>query len=428
MKPSIFLSHSCRDREVIPPADVPAAEHRARAERLEFARRFRRTLDERLRATGRYQVWLDQRSLRGGDLWRDGIHRALRHCSGAVLLLSPEALESRWVLKETTILTWRALLGEAVCVVPVLLGVAKTDLATAGYEPVGISDFQIEEVRVAADVDEVVERIVGRFAERIPDEAAARPSTWSSTVEQWLVETARLLHEDDERYARMMFGILGLDFDAEDRFGERSAAVAHELLVSGTDSILDVLHTLSGVRTPDQKTLLRQAVEALWVDANAANRLPFVAARKRPPRVAAIDADEPVTGREYVRRAYCGKLRPDRVFAPDDHTDGSLEQSLARLEDLLADSLPLEDPVRLAADIERNGPVYVVVGPGAVSTGVVGALTDRYPALTVVALTGGDTTRTDDVPLPRGTTRLAPPLRGRERDGRRYRKRLGAFA
>src|SRR4051812_34070242 len=129
MRPSIFLSHSCKDRDLAPPEGLSAGERRRRADRLAFARRLRKSLAERLDATGRYDVWLDVRGgLQAGQDWRHGIHRALRGCAGAVILLSPEALESGWVLKETTILTWRAFLGEQILVIPVLLGVGEADL------------------------------------------------------------------------------------------------------------------------------------------------------------------------------------------------------------------------------------------------------------------------------------------------------------
>jgi len=429
--PSIFLSHSCKDRDSSPPAELSAAERRRRLDRLDFARRLRRALDERLRASGRYNVWLDRRALRAGQDWRDGIHQALRGCAGAVVLLSPEALESRWVLKETTILAWRAFLGEPVLVIPVLLGIAEADLVAHGFEPSGVTAIQAEVVpdERGASVDEVAERIVARFDETVSTPVAGRSHTWKSTVDEWLDETARLLHEDDERYLRKMFAVLGLDPDDEDaeRFDEdRFRTVAGELLVAVPDTILDVLHTISGVRTPEKKAMLRNAVEALWVDARAANRLPHVAGRADPPRVVAIDADEPVTGRHYVERAYCGKLRSDRIIAPDDHTDGSRAHALARVEDELAGYLPIEDAALLADDVAVNGPVYVVLGPAACRAGVVAELARRYPALTVVALTGRDpATRAE---LPPGVGRLAPALGAREVAGRRYRNRLAAYA
>jgi hypothetical protein len=342
-----------------------------------------------------------------------------------VILLSPEALESRWVLKETTILLWRAFLGEPVLVIPVLLGVDEADLAAHGFEPSGLSMVQAEVVDACGAVDEVAERIAARFADVLPDDVPPAAGTWTSTVERWLDETARLLREDDERYAREMFDVLRLAYDDE-RFGDRFRAVANELLVTGTDEILDVLNTVGGVRSPEQKAMLRRAVEALWVDAGAAHRVPYVAGREHPPRVVAIDADEPITGRHYVDRAYCGKLRPDRIFTPDDHTDGSREQILARIDDLLADYLPVDDPPRLAADVRRNGPVYLVLGPAACRAGVVDELTRRYPAVTVVALTGRNpATR---AVLPAACTRLAPPLGAREVEGRRYRNNLARFA
>lgn len=428
MQPSIFLSHSCKDRDLSPPAGLSVDQQRGRAERLEFARRLRRRLFDRLQEAKRYQVWLDVRGgLQTGQNWRDGIHQALGRCSGAVILLSPEALQSGWVLKETTILLWRAFLGERVLVIPVLLGVGPAELVVHGFEPAGVTSIQAEVVPDGrCEVDEVVDRIIARFADWFQEDVSSQPSTRSSPVDRWLDETARLLHEDDERYARMMFEVLQLEYGDAERFGEPFRTVANELLVTGTDEILDVLDTLAGVRTADQKAMLRRAVEALWVNAGAANRVPLVAARADPPRIVAIDGDEPITGRQYVDRAYCGKIRADRIFAPDDHTDGSREQTLARIEDLLAGYLPVRNPQRLAADLQRNGPVYLVLGPTSCRIGVVDELMRRYPTLTVIALIGRDpATR---AVLPAACTYLAPPLGEREDEGRYFRNRLASFA
>ena len=429
MKPSIFVSHSCKDREHSAPPNLPMQARRDRADRLEFARRVRRQLFDRLSGSGRYEVWLDVRGgLRAGDLWRDGIHRALRDCQGAVILLSPEALESPWVLKEATILTWRALLGEPVLVIPVLLGISASDLPKHGFDPSGISALQAASVLrpTASECDRVVELIVDRFHEKLPVDVQLTASGWSSMVERWLAELARLLREPDESYARGMFEILGLDFDDRERFSDPYGTIATELLDTGTDEVLDVLNLLSGVRTPDQKALMRRSVEALWVAARAANRLPAIAARSHAPRLVAIDAVEPITGRDYVERAYCGKLRTDRIFAPDDHTDGTLEEIITRISGLLSEYLPTEDPTRLTEDVRRNGPAYLVLGPAASRGDVIRELVRRFPQLTLVIMTGSDLSRLKEYAA--DTELLQPALGAREIDGRRYRRRLEAFA
>ena len=119
MSATVFISHSCKYNEA-PPAEPASEDAKARYRRLVFARDIRARLETALKAKG-LDVWLDKRNLEAGGLWREGIHEGLGSCDGAVLLLSTEALESGWVLKEATILTWRFFLGSRVRIVPILL-------------------------------------------------------------------------------------------------------------------------------------------------------------------------------------------------------------------------------------------------------------------------------------------------------------------
>src|SRR5215207_5053144 len=54
-----------------------------------------------------HEVFLDEDDLSPGDLWRPKIYRALAECNSAILLLSPQALKSKWVHTESAILAWR---------------------------------------------------------------------------------------------------------------------------------------------------------------------------------------------------------------------------------------------------------------------------------------------------------------------------------
>lgn len=56
-------------------------------------------LIEDLRRAG-FQLWIDQGFLEGGDDWMDAIGAALKQCSSCLLVVSPEALQSRWVKME----------------------------------------------------------------------------------------------------------------------------------------------------------------------------------------------------------------------------------------------------------------------------------------------------------------------------------------
>ncbi|GEM_PF-5014596 len=52
-----------------------------------------------LRVAG-HRVWMDVAGIEGGEAWNQEIQRALDDCYAYIILLSPEALESRWVRNE----------------------------------------------------------------------------------------------------------------------------------------------------------------------------------------------------------------------------------------------------------------------------------------------------------------------------------------
>src|ERR1700694_2670824 len=70
-----------------------------------------------------YDVLMDICDIRSGEEWRQKIHRMLAQCHAAVILFNQDAIDSRWVLKEATILAWRhALERPAFKLLPVRLG------------------------------------------------------------------------------------------------------------------------------------------------------------------------------------------------------------------------------------------------------------------------------------------------------------------
>lgn len=64
-------------------------------------------LAEKLRAEG-FDIWIDNRQLRSSDNWWESIVRALRGCAAFIVIMSPEARNSRWVQREVTLAdNWR---------------------------------------------------------------------------------------------------------------------------------------------------------------------------------------------------------------------------------------------------------------------------------------------------------------------------------
>jgi hypothetical protein len=63
-----------------------------------------------------FEVWLDEERLRAGEDWREEIDAALINASCLVLILSPAALNSQYVMYE-----WSFAWGAGKKVVPILL-------------------------------------------------------------------------------------------------------------------------------------------------------------------------------------------------------------------------------------------------------------------------------------------------------------------
>lgn len=75
MPNEVFLSHSSRDRPFV------------------------RELVDVLRRHG-IPVWYSETNVQGAQQWHDEIGAALRRCDWFVLVLSPHAVESKWVKRE----------------------------------------------------------------------------------------------------------------------------------------------------------------------------------------------------------------------------------------------------------------------------------------------------------------------------------------
>lgn len=433
MNPTVFISHSCKDHEEAPPANLSAQEIQDRADRLAFARLIRSEIQAGLEAVDGLDVFLDVRGgLAAGDVWQDGLHQALRSCSGAVVLLSPESLQSGWVLKEATILSWRVFLGEPIRVVPVVLGVSDTQIREKGFGAVNLDAIQWVKVRDATEaernraVDEVVEALTPVAQTGLRSDQ----TEWKSTAERWVIELADQLRATvpagrEQGYLTQMYRALSIEPQDRDRAGDdpfRDIAVS--LLTADTSAVLRVLNEVAPTNRLEREEL-QTRVRSLWVDAAAANKLPHVAGQSR---VIALDGEEVESARDYVARAYCTRIRADRVLAPNDTSDGTKEQAITMVEDRLNDYLPIDVRSELEADVAENGPVFVILGPGLTRADVLKTLTEKYdPLLTFIVLAGPDPrTRLkewhDQVLL------LRPGLQPRvETAGRRYRNSLEAF-
>jgi len=392
MSATVFISHSCKDNETAPPAGLSAQQAADRAERLKFARRVRDQLHAKLNKTKGLEVFLDVRGgLKASDVWRNGLHTALRTCSAGVVLLTPESLESGWVLKEATILSWRVFLGEPVVLVPIVLGVTPEDLEKRGFGALNLDAIQWLAAMGTddAEIKRVAKEAAELIATKIPKPLAqARPL---QPPEAWIQEFAVCLGRAigtttpdlNNQYLVGMCRELGIAPADADRFdGDPLINLASQALFADEDQIVRFLRH-AGAPPEPQRAELQQAVAALWVDPTPASRL-----LTEKATVIAIDASEAASAREYVARAFCNKVAWDRVVQPSDVTGGSDADVIAEIKTSLEAVLPIEDLPELNLDIQKNGRAYVILGPGSSRPSVLDSVTTAWPPLTYIVAAG----------------------------------------
>jgi TIR domain len=432
MAAKVFISHSCKDKEKKPPAGLTKEAAAARAKRLEVCRNLREELYKKLKADKRFEVFLDVRGLKAGDVWREGLHTALRTCAAGVVLLTPESLESQWVLKEATILSWRAFVKTPpVVLIVFVLDVSPEDIDRRGFGALDLDAIQWIDVAnpTQAGIKKAVSAAVAALKSRIDkplSEAKPQP-----TPEIWIGELAKRLSGiiGPERtplengYLRGMCEELEIPPEDRDRFDQDPLVhIASHVLVADDDQVLRFLD-YAGAPDDAQRKTLKESLAGLWVDATPASRL---RAGNKP--VIAIDATEVATVREYLIRAFCTKVPWRRVVTPTDVTDGSDAQVLAEVRTALDAVVEVDDKAKLQANIDKNGTIYVLLGPASTRPSILDAVTAAYPGVTFLVAAGAQPQDKLGAWYKRALL-LHPLLQGetREKVGFRYRNQLLKF-
>ena len=195
--PSIFLSHSSGDGLV---------------------GRIRDKLYDKLTAQG-FEVLLDRELLSGGMEWRPALHRWLGECDGAVILFSQAALDSAWVLKESTILTWRRSLGSKVKVLPVLVGCRREQVVEhRAFKPLDLGSLQFLRFDETAPREQANKMLIDAL---IGELASLQPDASDAPLRAWIRDVALLLSKvDPADHLKDAARVLDIDADARSRFEE----------------------------------------------------------------------------------------------------------------------------------------------------------------------------------------------------------------
>jgi TIR domain len=354
-----------------------------------WATRVRDSIVDGINAISGYRVLIDEREFEPGDLWRPLLYRWLAQADAAVLLLSRAALESQWVRKEATILTWRRELKSDVRIIPVLLGIEMDEVRRA-FPSVEIDESQA--VSSTEDTNTEAARIVGAVLAGLSDLGDA-----DDVMRGWVARVAGVLEGVPEAFLRGGAGELGLG-EYEWRIDGRCLTIGHALLHSDIAMAeRSLLRTVPGLTT--LVGTLVGLVVPVCIPTEVAK--PLLRAMQRPPanRVVVVSARYPETGPRLADRATCCdelvlKLEVQSVGV-EDTEDMVFEAFVEALRDLV--HLPPDEELR-AEDLDNlAGPIVAFLRYSAddgmtrsVLRSVVGRVRHEFPTVTLVVLAGSE--------------------------------------
>lgn len=202
MDKHIFISHSSKDDG--------------------FVKELRETLE-----AFQLEVWADSRQLAGGDELEPEIKKAIKNARAFILVLSPNTINSAWVLKETKeALKIKEKLGDAYRVIPLLL---------PGVEPAALGLYFPEEpVGVKVEVGpggmiEALPAILAALGERLPDDNVEQNKSFSG------VQGPAARGADKEIFQKSPLGTEDIN------------STLHELVLELTDPVMT---ETDGIRRP----------------------------------------------------------------------------------------------------------------------------------------------------------------------------------
>lgn len=339
-------------------------------------------------AAAGYQPWRDVSTLTDGDQFADRIDAALLSCAGAIILLDHDTLDrSSWVRWESAILTWRQRVDAPVRVVPVFIGVTTEELEQHGYEPSRIDRAQAHVIDPAV-VDPDSAGYPGQLAEHAGQIVAALGQLEGDArgdISRWVNRIAACLPVDCDSWRAEVAEKL-LRGERLRLAAEPGRVVARELLAADRDRFERIMNAFYGYPFADGPRL-KLNLEPVWVPADAATGIAMAKEQDPGRRIIAVNALEPETGADVVRRAFplaSGRQRlqwTKKAVTVEGAIEGAKEAIKAKWG---ADPGPRT---------ENLGGGFVLVGgdgcPPADLARIVAALTAAYPSLTYVVMVGG---------------------------------------
>lgn len=353
-----------------------------------------RSVCQRLENAG-FSVLVDYEEIKSGDVWRDRIHISLAECHAALILFDKEALNSPWVLKEATILSWRrALEKDSFRLLPVRLGsVTKDDLETRQFAPLLLNEVQHV---VNADADSIVAAVLNSV------NAGSDSRSLMELLVDDIAKQLELLNIADstlENVARQQDPNIRFT-QGESRRTKFAELLARRLFRTGPlclSCAVDLLNALGSAATRSVVEKIAYLIAPLWVEPDAAALIERGCARAGDFQDLAFYSAKLRTftqfaAEDYVRRAYLRSavytlLRVEEVSAGDD-----MNHVIERIRDYVrerSETRKYDEDAEIDEYINgslTNDPAFVVLSL-VLDEATLGKLRERYPRLTFLMYT-----------------------------------------
>ena len=334
---------------------------------------------------GRVDVLFDKEQITQGARWREVIHAMLAECDAAIILVTPDALQSSWVLKEATILRWRHDRDPKF----ELFVSANVDMAELKknrlWDPIDLPEIQF------AASDNAVMTAASMKKKLAPLAAQLQPAPLDLLAD----EIVGLLGKASPKYLQSALNSLNehVPFEVNDQHQRLAYAIARWILRQPPPALERMATTLTLLGKAFPAADARQIIDIvapMWVELDAASW--FVRAHWQHPnfRDVAIACKRPAqTLKQYVDRAYIPS-RPPRFLLLNGVTGGAHSDDVAQeLRAVLR--RPLKDTLGIQlndSDIDdflsrTTARLYVAL-PLPDDRQVVATLQSQYPHVTFV--------------------------------------------
>lgn len=347
-----------------------------------------------------FKVLLDRSSLEGSQEWPREIDAYMAECHAAVMLFSSNALTSKWVNKEAAVLNWRRSLSSEFLLLPVALeGVsAKEVCKNERFAAMDLHRWEFVDSGTPAEVASQILKLCRQHA----------PAKNSTPMERLIIKLTGMLEGAQRALLEAAAHDLGIKTEGWGIRGHEELAknLARRLAMAGLGDLHPLVRAVAPVIGETQTRKLIQCIKPLWVEAEAAGKIPPVAANRNERKLIGINGDKlcNFTADSYLDRAYWGDVIHKLIRVDAAIGQLAFEEVVTQIEKYFTDKGFEQKELEYYLK-ETQSLYFVLMPPHIPEVDLLVKLQDRFPRLTFLFPTGKEG---HDDPRVKSTPGLVP--------------------